>query len=93
VPDSTIYGPADPEQKGGVVAFNVGDVHAHDVGTVLDSQGVAIRAGHHCAKPLMRRLGVAATGRASFYLYNSEEDVDALVESLGEVSKLFGSGR
>ncbi len=93
VPDVVLYGPTDPEAKGGVVSFNVGEVHAHDVGTVLDNQGVAIRAGHHCAKPLMRRLGVAATGRASFYLYNSEEDVDTLVESLGEVSKLFGSGR
>ncbi|MGH2706693.1 MAG: cysteine desulfurase [Actinomycetota bacterium] len=93
VPDVKIYGPTDPEAKGGVVSFNFGEVHAHDVGTVLDSRGVAIRAGHHCAKPLMRRLGVVATGRASFYLYNSEEDVDALVESLGEVSKLFGSGR
>ena len=90
VPDLTIYGPADPEDKGGVVAFNFGDVHAHDVGTICDGRGVAIRAGHHCAKPLMRKLGVPATGRASFYVYNTTEDVDQLIEALGDVRRLFG---
>jgi cysteine desulfurase/selenocysteine lyase len=90
VPGVEIYGPTDPEAKGGVVAFNLADVHAHDVGTILDTQGVAARAGHHCAKPLMRKLGVPATVRASFYLYNVEEEVDQLVEALAEVTRLFG---
>ena len=76
-----------------MISFNLGDVHAHDVGTILDTQGVAIRAGHHCAKLLMRTLGVPATARASFYLYNTHEEVDRLVEALGEVTKLFGVGR
>ncbi|HMC08949.1 MAG TPA: aminotransferase class V-fold PLP-dependent enzyme, partial [Actinomycetota bacterium] len=90
VPGIRIYGPTDPEAKGGVVSFNLGEVHAHDVGTILDTRGVAVRAGHHCAKPLMRKLGVAATVRASFYLYNVEEEVDRLVEALADVTRLFG---
>jgi cysteine desulfurase/selenocysteine lyase len=93
VPGLTVYGPTNAEEKGGVVAFNFDDVHAHDVGTIMDSQGVAIRAGHHCAKLLMRKLGVPATARASFYLYNTHEEVDALVEALAEVTKLFGVSR
>lgn len=92
VPGLIIYGPDRAEDKAGVISFNLGDVHAHDVGTILDTQGVAIRAGHHCAKPLMRTLGVPATARASFYLYNTEEEVDRLVEALAEVTKLFGLG-
>lgn len=92
VPGLVIYGPERAEDKAGVISFNLGDVHAHDVGTILDTQGVAIRAGHHCAKPLMRTLGVPATARASFYLYNTEEEVDRLVEALAEVTKLFGVG-
>lgn len=90
VPDLTVYGPQDAEAKGGVVSFNFGDVHAHDVGTICDSQGVAIRAGHHCAKPLMRKLGAPATGRASFYIYNTTDDVDRLIDALDEVRRLFG---
>jgi cysteine desulfurase/selenocysteine lyase len=90
VPGMQIYGPTDAGAKGGVLSFNLSDVHAHDVGTILDSQGVAVRAGHHCAKPLMRRYGVPATTRASFYIYNTTEDVDALVEGLGEAQRLFG---
>jgi cysteine desulfurase / selenocysteine lyase len=90
VPELTIYGPRDPEIKAGVVAFNFGDVHAHDVGTICDGRGVAIRAGHHCAKPLMRKLGVPATGRASFYIYNTAQDVDRLIEALDDVRRLFG---
>jgi cysteine desulfurase/selenocysteine lyase len=89
VPDLKIYGPKDPQEKGGVVSFNLGEFHAHDVGTILDSRGVAIRAGHHCAKPLMRRLGVPATSRASFYLYNTADDVDQLVIALDQVRKVF----
>jgi cysteine desulfurase/selenocysteine lyase len=92
VPGVHLYGPSDAEDKGGVVSFNIGDVHAHDVGTVVDGRGVAIRAGHHCSKPLMRKLGIAASARASFYLYNVEEEVDRLVEALDDVTRLFGSG-
>ena len=87
----TFYGP-DPgiAHRGGVVSFNLDGLHPHDVGTVLDAEGVAIRAGHHCAKPLMRRLGVAATARASFYLYNTPEEVDRLVEAIRAAQAFFG---
>ena len=84
------YGPHDLEQRSGVVSFNLTGIHPHDVATVLDSKGVAIRAGHHCAQPLMKHLGVAATNRASFYVYNSTEDIDRLVEGLLETQALFG---
>ncbi|MDP1509447.1 cysteine desulfurase [Paenibacillus sp. CMAA1739] len=84
----TIYGPA--ERHVGLVTFNLDDVHPHDVATVLDSQGVAIRAGHHCCQPLMRWLKASATARASFYLYNTEEDVDALVSALIQTKEYFG---
>lgn len=90
IPDVVIYGPTDAEQKGGLVSFNIGDIHPHDVGTILDGKGVAIRAGHHCAKPLMRKLGVGATNRASFYIYNTQSDVDALVDALESCSQMFG---
>ena len=86
----TVYGPADPEQRGGVAAFNYLDIHAHDLSTILDGDGVAIRAGHHCAQPLMRRLGVPATARASFYLYNRLDEVDALIDALAGAAALFG---
>lgn len=79
---ATIYGPSDVEDRGGVVSFNLEDVHPHDMATIVDQEGVCIRAGHHCAQPLMRRLGVAATARASMYIYNTEEDVDALIDAL-----------
>ena len=85
----TLYGPSDPLQRGAAISFNLEGLHPHDVGTALDAEGVAIRAGHHCAKPLMRRLGVPATARASFYLYNSTEDVDRLIEALGAVKAFF----
>ncbi len=84
----TIYGPA--ERHVGLVTFNLDDVHPHDVATVLDSQGVAIRAGHHCCQPLMRWLKASATARASFYLYNTEEDIDALVSALIQTKEYFG---
>ena len=80
--DTTVYGPPSAEERGGVIAFNVGDVHAHDLATIVDQEGICIRAGHHCAQPLMRKLGVAATARASVYLYNTKEEVDALVGDL-----------
>jgi cysteine desulfurase/selenocysteine lyase len=85
----TIYGPESAEARGGVVAFNLEDVHPHDLGTVLDRYGVAIRAGHHCAQPLMARLDVVATARASFYVYNAEEELDALVEGIQAAARLF----
>ena len=88
-----IYGPQDAESRGGVFSFGLGDIHPHDIGTVLDAEGVAIRAGHHCCQPLMRRLGVPATARASFYLYNTPEEVDALVAALGKVQQIFGRAR
>jgi cysteine desulfurase / selenocysteine lyase len=80
--DTTVYGPPSANERGGVIAFNVGDVHAHDLATIVDQEGICIRAGHHCAQPLMRKLGVAATARASFYVYNTKEEVDALVGAL-----------
>jgi len=83
----TIYGPLN--RKVGVVTFNLGDVHPHDVATVLDAEGIAIRAGHHCCQPLMRWLEVSSTARASFYLYNTEEDVDLLVEALIKTKGYF----
>ena len=85
----SIYGPSEPAQRGGVVSFNYKDVHPHDLSQVLDEAGVCVRAGHHCAKPLMRRLGVGATARASFYVYNDEADVDALADALAEADRLF----
>jgi cysteine desulfurase/selenocysteine lyase len=87
--DITIYGPKESTARGGVIAFNFKDIHPHDVSQVLDQSGVCVRAGHHCAKPLMRRLGIGATARASFYVYNDTSDVDALSESLGAASELF----
>ncbi|PLS86068.1 MAG: cysteine desulfurase, partial [Actinobacteria bacterium] len=85
----TIYGPE--KDRAGLVSFSLPDVHPHDVSQLLDAEGIAIRSGHHCAQPLMRRLGVAATARASLYLYNTEEEVDALVEALVRTREFFGA--
>jgi cysteine desulfurase/selenocysteine lyase len=85
----TVYGPRDGAPRGGAVSFDVKGVHAHDVGTVLDRAGVAIRAGHHCAQPLMRRFDSAAMARASVYLYNTADDVNALGEAIGAVKQIF----
>ncbi|MFQ5523098.1 MAG: cysteine desulfurase [Acidimicrobiia bacterium] len=90
VPGVTIQGPRNVEARGGVVSMVMEGVHAHDLATILDEDGVAVRSGHHCAKPLMRRLGVAATARASFYVYNEEADIDALVAGLRHAGELFG---
>jgi cysteine desulfurase/selenocysteine lyase len=84
-----LYGPTDVDQRGGVVSFSFADIHPHDISQVLDQKGICIRAGHHCAKPLMRRLNIGATARASFYLYNDEADVDALADALTDASNLF----
>lgn len=85
----TIYGPKDPKKRAGIVTFNLNDVHSHDVSTVLDMNGIAVRAGHHCAQPLMKWLQVTATARASFYVYNSEEDIDRLVTGLRIAKEYF----
>ena len=79
-----------PENSAGIISFAVEGVHPHDVGTILDEEGVAIRAGHHCAQPLMEHLGVPATARASFGIYNDESDVAALVRGLERVKRIFG---
>jgi cysteine desulfurase/selenocysteine lyase len=84
-----VFGPSEMADRGGVVSFAYADVHPHDISQVLDAAGVCVRAGHHCAKPLMRKLGVPATARASFYLYNDVADVDALVDGLSAASDLF----
>jgi cysteine desulfurase/selenocysteine lyase len=90
VPALTVYGPAAAEERGGVVSFGLGDIHPHDVAAILDGENVAVRAGHHCCQPLMQTLGVVATTRASFYVYNTEEDVDRLVAGLHKASEIFG---
>lgn len=87
-----IYGPPDAADRGGVVSVNYADLHPHDIGTVLDRHGVAVRAGHHCAQPLMRSLGVAGTARASFYVYNTLEEVDVLVDALRTARSFFANG-
>ncbi len=86
----TVHGPSDVERRGGAVSFTLEDVHPHDVSTIVDSRGVAIRAGHHCAQLLMRRLDVPATNRASFYIYNEEREVDVLVDALAQAKRVFG---
>ena len=87
----TIYGTKDPEKRAGVVTFNINDVHPHDVATVLDADGIAVRAGHHCAQPLMKWLDVSSTARASFYLYNTEEEIDKLVSGLVKTKEYFSN--
>jgi cysteine desulfurase/selenocysteine lyase len=88
--DISIHGPPPGSERAGIVSFAYKDVHAHDLSQVLDQAGVCVRAGHHCAKPLMRRLGVTATARASFSVYNDEPDVDVLVDAIGQADALFG---
>ncbi|HEY9450642.1 MAG TPA: SufS family cysteine desulfurase [Gemmatimonadaceae bacterium] len=90
IDEVTIHGPPLGEKRSGVVSFTVGDIHPHDLSSILDARQVCIRAGHHCAQPLMRRLGVAATARASFYVYNSSADIDALVAGVENAKELFG---
>jgi len=88
IPGVTIYGPP-VEERGGIVAFSLDDIHAHDIATVLDHDGVAVRAGHHCAMPLHRKLGVVATTRASFHVYNLPSDIVALAEGVRKAKHLF----
>tara|TARA_Y100001960_G_scaffold297488_1_gene343929 strand:- start:113 stop:1363 length:1251 start_codon:yes stop_codon:yes gene_type:complete len=90
VPGITIFGPNLAKERGGVISFALENVHPHDIGQILDDNGVAVRAGHHCAQPVMNALGVPATVRASFYIYNTREDIDALVNGLSVTTDLFG---
>jgi len=90
IDDLKVTGPQDIHMRGGIVSFSVGEIHPHDLGQYLDSQGIAVRTGHHCAWPLTRKLGVPATTRASFYLYNTKDDLDALVAGIRGAQKYFG---
>ena len=90
VPGLRIFGPLDPDRRGGAISFQLEGIHPHDVAELCDREGVCLRAGHHCAQPLMRLLGVPATARASFHVYNTLEDVDRLVEALGRARSVFG---
>ncbi|GIP68982.1 MULTISPECIES: cysteine desulfurase [Lactiplantibacillus] len=92
MPGVTVYGPQDPQRHTGVIAFNIDGLHPHDAATALDMEGVAVRAGHHCAQPLMEALGVVATARASFYLYNTQADADQLLTSLQATKEFFKHG-
>ena len=87
IPGLTIYGTS--KNKGAVISFNITNIHPHDVAHILDTSGIAIRAGHHCAQPIMKRLSVPATNRASFYLYNTFEEIDSLIEGLTKTVDLF----
>ena len=89
VPGLKLFGPS-AEHKGGVAAFTFDGIHPHDVATILDRDGIAVRAGHHCAQPLHERFGIPATTRASFYLYSTKSEVDALIEGMYNVKKMFG---
>jgi cysteine desulfurase / selenocysteine lyase len=86
----TVYGPQKTIDRGGVLSFNIGDIHPHDLATIMNEHGVAIRSGHHCAQVLMERLNVSATSRASFYVYNTKEDIDTLIYALNDARRLFG---
>jgi cysteine desulfurase/selenocysteine lyase len=84
-----IIGPTDMKLRGGAVSFTLGEIHPHDLGQFLDNSGIAVRTGHHCAWPLTRKMGVAATTRASFYLYNTLEDIDDLADGVRDAQKYF----
>ena len=85
----TVYGPRDPKYRGGVISFNIADIHPHDLATIMNDYGIAIRSGHHCAQVLMQRLDVPATSRASFYIYNTKEDIDKFVYAIKEAGRIF----
>jgi cysteine desulfurase/selenocysteine lyase len=87
--DFIIYGTKDYTKKGGILSFNVKDIHPHDTGTILDREGIAIRAGHHCCQPFMRFLGIAGTSRASFYFYNTIEEIDTFLKAINKVKEVF----
>ena len=87
-----LFGPRNPDQRGGIISFDTPDIHPHDLGTLLDQMGIAVRTGHHCAMPLVRSLGVAATSRASFYVYNTKKEVDVLIAGILEAMRYFRDG-
>ena len=89
IPGIKIYGTSDISKRGGVISFNFADIHPHDLATIIDEDGIAIRSGHHCAQVLMEKLDIAATSRASFYIYNTKEEVDVLINSLSRAARLF----
>jgi cysteine desulfurase/selenocysteine lyase len=93
VPGLRIIGPSEPVDRGGAVAFTLPDIHPHDISQLLDSRGIAVRGGHHCARPLHERFGVQSSTRASFYLYTTKSEIDALVDGLGYTQRFFGGGR
>jgi cysteine desulfurase/selenocysteine lyase len=84
-----IYGPESLEEHSALISFTLGDAHPHDIATILDSEGIAVRAGHHCAQLAMKHFGISATARASIYLYNTEDDIDRLAEGLEQVRSIF----
>ena len=92
IPEVRIYGPEDPQAHNGIVSFNIEGCHPHDVASVLDSEGICVRAGHHCAQPLLAHLGVSSTARASLYFYNTEEEVFRFAEALRKVRRWLGYG-
>lgn len=89
IKDVKIYGPRDPIDRGGVISFNIADIHPHDLATIMNEHGIAIRSGHHCAQVLMERLDVSATSRASFYIYNTKEEVDIFIDALDDARRIF----
>ena len=91
IPDVTLYGPEDPGVHAGVVSFTLGDIHPHDVAAILNEENIAVRAGHHCCQPVMDRFGLVATTRASFYVYNVEDDVDRLVAGIDRARAIFSA--
>lgn len=90
LPGVSVIGPQNGVDRGAVVSFTIDGIHPHDVGQALDGNGIAVRTGHHCAWPLMRKLKLVGTTRASFYIYNDLQDIDILVQSIGEAQKFFG---
>ena len=93
IPGITLFGPPELDRRGGVVAFAIEGIHPHDIAELCDREAVCVRAGHHCAQPLMRVLGVGATARASFGVYNARDEVDRLVDALGSAREVFGLHR
>ena len=89
IKDVILYGPLNANERGGVISFNIADIHPHDLATIMNEHGIAIRSGHHCAQVLMERLDVAATSRASFYIYNTKEEVDIFIEAVHDARRIF----
>ena len=92
IEEFNVFGPKDVERRGGVISFYSSDIHPHDLGTYLDRQGIAVRTGHHCTMPVMEKFGVPATARASFYIYNTKDEIDCLVDTLENALRYFKNG-